>query len=522
MPILSSSSNASAVGYGLLRSFGAPYREITFTSTPLNNFQVRVLLTTSNFNYSAARSDGGDIRFFSNPSLTTAIPYYIETWNSLGTSILWINVPVTGTTKAYMSYGNTALTTLSNIDTTMDPALQFMYYASGQVAAGAQAFQSLDGGGQDQIVNYSWLSGAAVVTNYQNGNVGFGSRTDYVSIRWKGFIKPSQSGTTTFFVTSDDGQRLYINDSMVVDNWADQGDTERSHSLSWTDGIPRKIQYDWFETGGGATAKIGWETPNIAKSYPISSAYYRGPKYHPSYGDSFLYSGATVGLEKFEISVVPSIVSNDLYFSLDAATYTSGSTWTDSSPNSRNGSLVGSPPHSTALGGYFDLNGSGQYVNMGASINLQQPWTLEIWVSLDNAARPDGFFGQGIFNTQEGLHLLHSGDTGRKMIFAFYANDNDYGSNFIVNSNRWYQFTFVYDRNNGHGKRLYVNGNLINPGTPTTGSYNGSGQFNIGAIYSSAISPMDGKLSIARMYSRPLTQTEIEQNFNAVRERYGV
>jgi hypothetical protein len=65
---------------------------------------------------------------------------------------------------------------------------KFMYYASGQVAAGAQAFQSLDGGGQDQIVNYSWLSGAAVVTNYQNGNVGFGSRTDYVSIRWKGFI----------------------------------------------------------------------------------------------------------------------------------------------------------------------------------------------------------------------------------------------------------------------------------------------------------------------------------------------
>jgi hypothetical protein len=40
-------------------------RPITLTpATPVADYQVKIELTTSNFDYSKARSDGGDIRFY--------------------------------------------------------------------------------------------------------------------------------------------------------------------------------------------------------------------------------------------------------------------------------------------------------------------------------------------------------------------------------------------------------------------------------------------------------------------------
>jgi len=86
------------------------------------------------------------------------------------------------------------------------------------------------------------------------------------------------------------------NPSWTINSWVDQGPTEYSGTVSITDGVPRYVQKEWFETGGGATALTGWATPSVPKVYPITSGYLKAPKYDLSYSDSFGYS-ATVGSE---------------------------------------------------------------------------------------------------------------------------------------------------------------------------------------------------------------------------------
>lgn len=290
-PLLALLAGSRAFGFTLGKK--ARMRSVLFTTTPVNNFQVRVLLTTSSFDYSKVKANGDDIRFWNQDTLTEEIPYWIEQWNPTGTSILWIKVPAAGKTKVYMSYGDPgASTPKSSIYQTMDDAIQFMYYAGGS----SSPFSSLDGGGQDSTVNYNWGSNTVIVN-------GFGSRAENVSIRWKGWITPYATGSHTFYCTTDDGSRVYLGSSqaassstVIINSWMDQGPTIYTASASLTEGSPRFFQYEWFETGGGATAQISWATP-VGGNAVIPSYAWKGPKYHSSYGDSFLYSGATISNE---------------------------------------------------------------------------------------------------------------------------------------------------------------------------------------------------------------------------------
>ncbi|NCA14944.1 MAG: DUF2341 domain-containing protein, partial [Proteobacteria bacterium] len=81
-------------------------RNITFASTPTANFQVRVVLNTSNFSYTKANSSGNDLRFASSSSSTSYYDYWIESWNYNGTSVLWVEIPSAGTTSCVMTYGD--------------------------------------------------------------------------------------------------------------------------------------------------------------------------------------------------------------------------------------------------------------------------------------------------------------------------------------------------------------------------------------------------------------------------------
>jgi len=89
------------------------FRELSLNpSTPENNFQVKVLLNDSNFEYANANSDGSDLRFY-DPN-NQKLSYWIESWVYGGESIIWVNVPVSGTSSIYMYYGNSQALSESN------------------------------------------------------------------------------------------------------------------------------------------------------------------------------------------------------------------------------------------------------------------------------------------------------------------------------------------------------------------------------------------------------------------------
>lgn len=93
------------------------YRQISLSpSTPDTYFQVKIELNTSNFDYSKCNSDGSDLRFYQTDG--SELDYWIESWNTSSTSIIWVEVKDSNTSTIYMCYGNSGASAASNGDNT--------------------------------------------------------------------------------------------------------------------------------------------------------------------------------------------------------------------------------------------------------------------------------------------------------------------------------------------------------------------------------------------------------------------
>src|SRR5262245_22816295 len=79
---------------------------------------------------------------------------------------------------------------------------------------------------------------------------------DNFSVRWSGKIKPEFSETYTFYVTADDGVRLWISGQTIVDAWLDQPPTLWIGSIALTADQPADIQVEYYENGGGALVRV--------------------------------------------------------------------------------------------------------------------------------------------------------------------------------------------------------------------------------------------------------------------------
>jgi len=94
------------------------------TGSNLTNYQVKIVLDSSNFDFTKANSDGSDVRFYdmnNNP-----LPYYIEVWDSTARlAIIWVKLNLTGggTTRIKMVYNNPSLTV-----STSNPYSVFDFY----------------------------------------------------------------------------------------------------------------------------------------------------------------------------------------------------------------------------------------------------------------------------------------------------------------------------------------------------------------------------------------------------------
>ena len=80
------------------------------------------------------------------------------------------------------------------------------------------------------------------------------------SARWTGQVKPKYSETYTFYTTSDDGVRLWVNGQRVIDNWTNHSPTVNSGQITLTAGQLYDIRMEYFENTGGAVAKLEWSS----------------------------------------------------------------------------------------------------------------------------------------------------------------------------------------------------------------------------------------------------------------------
>lgn len=88
---------------------------------------------------------------------------------------------------------------------------------------------------------------------------------DTFSVRWTGKIKALGAGEYTFFTTSDDGVRLYIDGKLVIDNWQDHSATEDSGKITLEAGKSYDLKLEFYENQGVAQIELSWKPPGLGK-----------------------------------------------------------------------------------------------------------------------------------------------------------------------------------------------------------------------------------------------------------------
>ncbi len=86
--------------------------------------------------------------------------------------------------------------------------------------------------------------------------------SDNFSARWTGRLKAPASGTYSFGTYTDDGLRFWVNDSLVIDDWAIHGFTWDTCRLNLVEGTLYDIKIEYFENGGYAFEQWAWKRPD--------------------------------------------------------------------------------------------------------------------------------------------------------------------------------------------------------------------------------------------------------------------
>jgi hypothetical protein len=114
----------------------------------------------------------------------------------------------------------------------------------------------------DPTVNFNWGTGSPDPS----------VAPDTFSARWTGTVTPQFSQPYTFYTTSDDGVRLWVNNVLIIDNWTDHAPTENSGTtVALTAGQAYSIRMEMYENGGGATATLSWSSASQPKQIIPSS-----------------------------------------------------------------------------------------------------------------------------------------------------------------------------------------------------------------------------------------------------------
>ncbi len=87
-------------------------------------------------------------------------------------------------------------------------------------------------------------------------------------MRWSGYLTVPKTGDYTFYVTSDDGSRVFVNGKMVVDHWGHHELSEKSGTVSLSAG-EHEIHVDYYEEDGWAGAHLEWSGPGIERTYAL-------------------------------------------------------------------------------------------------------------------------------------------------------------------------------------------------------------------------------------------------------------
>jgi hypothetical protein len=195
---------------------------------------------------------------------------------------------------------------------------------------------------------------------------------DNFSARWTGEVEAAFTETYTFYTTSDDGVRLWVNGQQLIDNWTDHSTTENSGKIDLVAGNTYSFIMEFYENSGGAVAQLSWSStstpkqivPQAALSLPVRAS---GPNPGDGAAGTSLTPVLTWNPGDFS-------ESHEVYFGMDADAVRSA---TKSSPEYKGTKALGDESYSPGK-----LDWATMYywrVDEVNDVHPDSPWLGNIW-----------------------------------------------------------------------------------------------------------------------------------------------
>ena len=216
--------------------------------------------------------------------------------------------------------------------------------------------------------------------------------------------------------------------------------------------------------------------------------------------------------------------------SLDPDVYT----WYDLSGNGNDGELINGPTYSSTDGGSIVLDGSNDYIRGPAVLTKYSTGTIEAWIKTSNSATPGGHI-YGESTPGDATYWGHLRLDGGKL--EFIIDDNSVvpeirGTN-TVNDDAWHQVVVTGSGNKSSDWIFYIDGQPEPRGSIQSGTESNLNDFwfntntlnvyTIGALERTSVgNVLGGNIAIVRTYNRALTAAEVLQNYDALKDRFGL
>lgn len=208
-----------------------------------------------------------------------------------------------------------------------------------------------------------------------------------------------------------------------------------------------------------------------------------------------------------------------------------GATWYDISDNNKNATASSPSPPTFNSAGYFTFDRiNSQRFSTSALVPTAwtDAWTIEVWMYTPTGAT----WSNGVNRS----HFISNGSTAGTWGVIRYPTDNQVTTwirgaaesaetaRATLARDRWHQFVGTWDGNNTVSS--YLNGAFVGSATITPTGTPDTGVLPIGGASSTVSgSPgtfYEGNIAAVILYNRAISLAEVNNNFEALRDRFGI
>ena len=225
------------------------------------------------------------------------------------------------------------------------------------------------------------------------------------------------------------------------------------------------------------------------------------------------------------------IVRDGLVLCLDAGNTKSypgtGTTWFDRSGNGYNGTLVNGPTFSSANGGSIFFDSIDDYVSYGTLLNIGNTFTLNFYIKPTTRTRQTIFSNGYPYSANKGFFMCCPGNNPTDMFLSLGQDQKIAISSTGAITNNVIQMVTAVANGSSSLIKLYKNGVEVSSYSLQTDA-NITLQYDTGVFVTGqrntgvGVDTLNSNVYNLSIYNRALSQTEITQNFNATRGRFGI